>query len=60
LTLISDEAKAFPDKLNIFIDLGRASTKQITNDRVEATKGEDKSKSDIDWIDAVKNADKLN
>jgi len=59
LTLISDEAKAFPDKLNVFIDLGRASTKQITNDKTTAAKGENKSKSDIDWIDAVKNADQL-
>jgi len=59
LTLISDEAKAFPDKLNIFIDLGRASTKQITDDRVKAEKGNKDGKSDIDWIDAAKNADKV-
>ncbi len=57
LTLISDEAKAFPDKLNVYIDLGRASTKQLTDDKTKATKGEKKSKSDIDWIDAAKNAD---
>lgn len=57
LTLISDEAKAFPDKLNIYIDLGRASTKQITDDRKKAVQGEDKSKSDIDWIDAAKNTE---
>lgn len=60
LTLMSDEAKAYPDKLNVFIDLGRASTKQITDDRAKATKGEVKSKSDIDWIDAAKNADQAN
>lgn len=59
LTLISDEAKAFPDKLNIYIDLGRAGTKQITDDKTKATSGENKSKSDIDWIDAAKNADQL-
>jgi type VI secretion system VasD/TssJ family lipoprotein len=28
-TLISDEAKAIPDKLSIFVDLGRTGTKQI-------------------------------
>ena len=33
LTLISDEAKAFPDKLNVYIDLGRSSTKQITDNK---------------------------
>lgn len=59
LTLISDEAKASPDKLNIYVDLGRASTKQLTDDKTKATKGEKKSKPDIDWIDAAKNADKV-
>lgn len=29
LTLIADEAKAFPDKLNVFVNLGRSSTKEI-------------------------------
>lgn len=33
LTLISDEARAYPDKLNIYVDLGRSSTKQITDVR---------------------------
>lgn len=59
LTLISDEAKAYPDKLNIYIDLGRASTKQITDDKTKATKGEKADKPEIDWIDAAKNTDSL-
>jgi type VI secretion system VasD/TssJ family lipoprotein len=58
LTLISDEAKAYPDKLNVYIELGRASTRQITDDKLQATQGEDKSKSDIDWIDATRNVEK--
>ena len=57
LTLISDEAKAFPDTLNVYIDLGRTGTKQITDDRKKAVQGEDKSKSDIDWIDAAENTE---
>jgi len=56
LTLISDEAKAFPDKLNVYVDLGRTSTKQITDDRVKATQGE---KASVDWIDAAKNIDQV-
>jgi len=59
LTLISDQAKAFPDKLNIYIDLGRASTKQLTDDRAKAVKGDKKEKSEINWIDAAKNADTI-
>ena len=59
LTLISDEAKAFPDKLNIYVDLGRASTKQITDDRKKAIQAVKSGKSDIDWVDAAKNTDKL-
>jgi len=59
LTLISDQAKAFPDKLNVYIDLGRASTKQLTDDRAKAVKGDKKEKSEINWIDAAKNADTM-
>jgi type VI secretion system VasD/TssJ family lipoprotein len=59
LTLISDEAKAYPDKLNVYLDLGRAGTKQMTDDKTKATKGEIKSKPEIDWIDAAKNADSM-
>lgn len=60
LTLIADEAKAYPDKLTVYIDLGRSSTKQITDNRQKATLAEDSTKSDINWIDAVKNTDQLN
>lgn len=59
LALISDEAKAYPDKLNIFIDLGRSGTKQMTDDRAKAAAKEEDSESDIDWIDAARNADQL-
>lgn len=59
LTLISDEAKAFPDKLNVYVDLGRSSTKQITDNRKSATQGEDTSKPTINWLDAAKNANQL-
>lgn len=59
LTLIADEAKAFPDKLNIYVDLGRASTKQITDDRSKAVQADKSGNSDVDWIDAAKNADQI-
>ena len=45
LALISDEAKAYPDKLKVYIDLGRSSTKQITDDRSIAAK--DSSEVDL-------------
>ena len=59
LALISDEAKAFPGKLNVYIDLGRTGTRQMTDDRQEAQEGEKEEKSSIDWIDAAQNADKV-
>lgn len=59
LTLISDEAKASPDKLNVFINLGRASSKQITDNRIKAVQGNDEGKSSINWLDAVKNTSDL-
>jgi len=54
LTLISDEAKAFPDKLNIYVDLGRSSTKQITDNKKKSTQSGSSNRSDIDWSDAIK------
>jgi type VI secretion system VasD/TssJ family lipoprotein len=59
LTLISDEAKAYPDKFSVHIDLGRSSTKQLTDNVQKVTQGEEKGKSDLNWIDVIKNADQL-
>lgn len=59
LSLISDEAKAYPDKLNVYVDLGRSGTKQITDDRQTAVEGDKEEESGIDWIDAAKNANSL-
>ena len=59
LTLISDEANASPAKLNVFINLGRASSKQITDNRIKAVQGNDEGKSSINWLDAVKNTSDL-
>ena len=41
LTLISDEAKAFPDKLSVFIELGRSSTRQMTDDKTKVSTDKD-------------------
>ncbi len=59
LTLISDEAKAYPDKLSIYIDLGRSSTKQLTDNKQAVSQADGKKKPKIDWIDAVRNADQV-
>ena len=56
MALISDEAKAYPDKLNVFIELGRSSSKQITDDKMKAMEVNDKAKPEIDWLDAAKKA----
>jgi len=44
LTLIADEAKAYPDKLSIYIGLGRTSTKQLSGNELAASQvaGDDK------------------
>ncbi len=59
LALISDEAKAFPDKLSVYIDLGRTGTKQMTDDRQKAQEGEKQGGSDLDWIKAVQEIEKV-
>ena len=56
MALISDEAKAYPDRLNVFIELGRSSTKQIVDDKTKVMEANDKTKPDIDWLDAAKKA----
>jgi type VI secretion system VasD/TssJ family lipoprotein len=44
-TLISDEAKALPDKLSIFVDLGRTGSKQIVTIGVNDGDGANKQKA---------------
>ncbi len=53
VSLISDEARAFPDKITIYVDLGRAGSKQITTDASKAV-GESSGASTLDWVDKAK------
>ena len=59
LTLIADESKAYPDKLNVFVDLGRSSTRQITDDKVKAAQADDALDAGIEWSDALQHGGKL-
>ena len=59
LTLISDEAKAYPDKLSVYIDLGRSSTKQITDNKRLVSEAAVGDKPKIDWLDVIKNSDQV-
>lgn len=60
-SLISDEAKAIPGKLNVFIDLGRTGSKQMLALEEEVLKqtqvtSKDKKKKKGSWFGTLKSA----
>lgn len=58
LALMTDEARAIPDKLHIYVELGRTSSKQIISisDRElqKIRAGATGGASDLDWVDKVR------
>ena len=57
LSLVSDEAKAFPDKLTVYIDLGRTGTKQMTTDAAKAESAGKPSSGSLEWVEKLQRTD---
>jgi type VI secretion system VasD/TssJ family lipoprotein len=58
LSLMSDEAKALPDKLHIYVELGRTSSKQIISisdkELQQLRTGGGGASAGLDWVNKVK------
>jgi type VI secretion system VasD/TssJ family lipoprotein len=58
LSLMTDEAKALPDKLHIYVELGRTSSKQIisiSDKQLQKLRtGAGGASADLDWVNKVK------
>jgi len=61
LSLMADEAKAVPDKIKVYAELGRDSSKQIILDsehRVLLQQKDNQSAESLDWFDKVQKPNK--
>jgi len=58
LSLMTDEARALPDKLHIYVELGRTSSKQIISisdqELQKLRTGAGGASADLDWMSKVK------